>query len=111
LLTDGQVGNTSAIIKLIEEKCSKADDTKVFSFGVGDDCEKTLITESAKSGKGKSYFVENDDEIEMKEKVIDALQKAAEPALINCNFDFGLKEDSGMFNASKNNKLNNLFRN
>ena len=91
LLTDGQVGNTSAIVKLIEDQCSKADDTKVFSFGMGGSCAKTLITESANSGKGKSYFVENDDEIEMKEQVIDALQKAAEPALINCNFDFGLE--------------------
>lgn len=78
------------IIDLIERECGKADDTKVFSFGMGENCSKTLITESANSGKGKSYFVENDDEIEMKEQVIDALQKAAEPALINCNFDFGL---------------------
>ena len=90
LLTDGQVGNTDMIIGLIEGECGKADDTKVFSFGMGENCSKTLITESANSGKGKSYFVENDDEIEMKEQVIDALQKAAEPALINCNFDFGL---------------------
>lgn len=111
MLTDGQVSNTSSIIKLIEDQCSKADDTKVFSFGMGGSCAKTLITESAITGKGKSYFVENDDEVEMKELVIDALQKAAEPALINCNFDFGLIQDSSMFNLSKNTKLNNLFRN
>jgi len=78
---------------------------------MGGSCAKTLITESAISGKGKSYFIENDDEAEMKEQVIDALQKAAEPALINCNLDFGLTPDSGMFNSSKSTKLNNLFRN
>ena len=35
LLTDGQVRNTSSIIQLIKNKCSKADDVKVFSFGMG----------------------------------------------------------------------------
>lgn len=111
LLTDGQVGNTSSIIHLIKNKCSKADDVKVFSFGMGEDCERTLITESAKNGKGQSYFVENDDETEIKEQVIDALKKASEPALINCHFDFGTVADSSMFNLSKSTKLNNLFKN
>lgn len=91
LLTDGQVGNVTSIVKMIADQCKKADDTKVFSFGMGENCSRHLITESANAGKGKYYFVENDDEIEMKEQVIDALQKAAEPALINCKFDFGLK--------------------
>lgn len=73
MLTDGQVSNKPAILQLIVDKCSKADDTKVFSFGMGTNCDRDLITQSAKDGKGKSYFVFNDDTVEMKEQVIDAL--------------------------------------
>ena len=57
---------------------------RVFTFGIGRDCDKKLVKESAEVGRGINYFVEDTRDMELlKTKVIDALQKAIEPALDN----------------------------
>jgi len=54
-LTDGQVGNTDQIAELIKQNCKEGN--KVFSFGIGNDCDKNLIEKSALAGKGFDYYV------------------------------------------------------
>jgi hypothetical protein len=49
LLTDGEVDNPNKVIDLITNKCLNSGD-KVFSFGVGNDCDKELIKKSAEAG-------------------------------------------------------------
>lgn len=61
---------------------------------MGHSCSKHLILNSAEAGNGLSYFVSSNDQTEIKNKVIDALQKAAEPALIDCVFDLGIQASS-----------------
>ena len=73
LLTDGQVNNKNEIVNLIASKCRNDDDTKVFSFGIGNDCSKDLVKKSAEAGKGKSYFTSTSNRDQLKDQVIDAL--------------------------------------
>lgn len=57
---------------------------KVFSFGLGDECSKDLVTNAAKLGRGESYFANSDELDSLKSKVIEALQIASEPMMQNC---------------------------
>ena len=57
---------------MIKEKCADSGD-KVFSFGVGNDCDSRLIKQSAEAGKGACYFVSDSNLSELRSKVIDAL--------------------------------------
>ena len=59
---------------------------RVHTFGIGDDVDRELIEESAKSGEGVSYYVSESNKVELKSKVIDALQRASEPYLQGCTF-------------------------
>ncbi len=72
LLTDGEVEHPKRVIDLIREKCATSGD-RVFSFGVGDDCDKNLIRQSAEAGKGTCYFASDSNLSELRSKVIDAL--------------------------------------
>ena len=57
---------------------------RVFTFGIGKDCDKKLVKESAEVGRGINYLIEDsNDMILLKTKIIDALQKAMEPAFDN----------------------------
>ena len=57
---------------------------RVFTFGIGRDCDKKLVEESAQVGRGINYLVEDSKDMDLlKTKIIDALQKAMEPALDN----------------------------
>ena len=57
---------------------------RVFTFGIGKDCDKKLVKESAEVGRGINYLIEDSkDMILLKTKIIDALQKAMEPAFDN----------------------------
>ena len=44
--------------------------------------------DSAKAGKGDYCFVKESDMDTLKAKVINQLQRAAEPALVDCEFRF-----------------------
>ena len=86
LLTDGQVNNEAGVIKLIGDNCKNDGVNKVFSFGIGSGASRSLVKGSAKSGKGDYTFVEDSNLEALKAKVINMLQKASEPALLDCSF-------------------------
>ena len=48
--------------------------TRVFTFGIGNDASKTLVTGMAEAGEGKAEFVRPGDNME--EKVLRQLQRA-----------------------------------
>jgi hypothetical protein len=74
LLTDGSVSAPERVIEHIEKCCGEEnDDTRVFTFGIGQGCNKRLVKESAKAGKGKHYFVMENEMDQLKSKVIDSL--------------------------------------
>jgi len=70
------------------------DNQRVFSFGIGDDCDKALIKDMAEAGGGSYSFAEDSNLSVLKSKVIDALSKASEPALSRCTFDFGIQSSN-----------------
>ena len=53
LLTDGQVDNTSKIIEFAKNN-NKI--TKIHTFGIGDGCDRKLVSETAYAGKGSCNF-------------------------------------------------------
>ena len=62
---------------------------RVFTFGIGNDCDKKLVKECAEVGRGINYLVENSSDMGLlKTKIIDALQKAMEPAFDNSILTF-----------------------
>jgi hypothetical protein len=80
---------------------------RVFTFGIGSDCDKKLVKESAEVGRGINYLIEDSkDMILLKTKIIDALQKAMEPA-----FDNSILTLTGLANNKKHVvKLGSIFR-
>ena len=76
LVTDGEVEDKNQVVNLIKLNSSSC---RVHSFGVGFDVDKPLINDSAKAGKGCSYFVE--DSNKLGEMVINALKKSVLPCL------------------------------
>ena len=87
LLTVGDVDDPDRVIGHIKTSCKEEnDETRVFTFGIGQGCDKYLVKESAKAGKGKHYFVMEKEMDQLKRKIIDSLQCASEPALNGCSF-------------------------
>ena len=80
---------------------------RVFTFGIGKDCDKKLVKESAEVGRGINYLIEDSkDMILLKTKIIDALQKAMEPA-----FENSILTLTGLANNKKHVvKLGSIFR-
>jgi len=75
-------------IQLIKDNCLIDGKNKIFTFGLGNGASRSLVIDSAKSGKGDYCFVEDCNLEPLKAKVIEMLQKAAEPALVDCSFSF-----------------------
>ena len=63
-MTDGKVGYTGQIEELIKQNCYKGN--KVFSFGIGDNCDKNFVRKSALAGKGLDYYVSDSNLSELK---------------------------------------------
>ena len=80
---------------------------RVFTFGIGRDCDKKLVKESAEVGRGINYLIEDSKDMNLlKTKIIDALQKAIEPA-----FDNSILTLTGLANNKKHVvKLGSIFR-
>jgi hypothetical protein len=53
LLTDGEVGNKSEIIEFAKNS-NKI--TKIHTFGIGDGCDRKLVSETAYAGRGSCNF-------------------------------------------------------
>ena len=75
-------------MNLIKSNCQSDAINKVFSIGIGNEVSRTLVRNMAKAGKGDYCFVKESDMDTLKAKVINQLQRAAEPALIDCEFRF-----------------------
>ena len=61
--------------------CAKNNDTKVFTFGIGNGCDEDLVTRVAAAGRGSHSIVGDNNPAELKTKVVNALRKASDPAL------------------------------
>jgi len=83
------VNNSYDTINKIRSHCNN-DKNRVFAFGVGSGADRHLVDGCANAGKGKSYFVTENNLSALKGMVIDALLEAMpEPMLTGCDFSFG----------------------
>ena len=71
-----------------------------------------MVINTAKAGLGSYSFVADEDLSKLKARVIDSLQKATEPSLVDCKFEFGIevKEDR-LIDPSLTKDMGVLFRN
>ena len=72
MLTDGEVSQPDKVIELAA-KCPL--DIKIHTFGIGDDCDKRLVQELAKKGRGTCSLVAS-GKTNLKSIVIKALGRA-----------------------------------
>eukprot|EP01113_Clastostelium_recurvatum_P034338 TRINITY_DN4647_c0_g1_i6.p1 TRINITY_DN4647_c0_g1~~TRINITY_DN4647_c0_g1_i6.p1 ORF type:complete len:888 (-),score=180.76 TRINITY_DN4647_c0_g1_i6:60-2693(-) len=85
LLTDGQVSNPDECIQLVRSHRSH---TRVFTFGIGSDVDRRLVTNIAKEGGGEVEFVQGGQSQDLNIKVLTQLRKAIQPALIDVCVNF-----------------------
>ena len=57
--TDGYIGNEKQILAAVKERL---DGARIFSFGIGSSVNRQLIEGMAKTGKGKSHIVRQDED-------------------------------------------------
>ena len=57
MLTDGEVYNPQEVYNVINKYVKDDGKDKVFTFGIGNDSDKTLVTECAKYGRGDFSIV------------------------------------------------------
>ncbi len=86
MLTDGGVLNTYSLIKLIKKNNKY---NRVHSIGIGSGASPYLINECAKAGKGKSLFIEDNDD--MQGSIISLLKASLTPFLDNFSFKYDEK--------------------
>jgi len=55
---------------------------------VGNGCSRELIINASKYGNGSASFIKESNLNILREKVVESLQNASEPALIGCKFTF-----------------------
>ena len=102
-LTDGQVSDPQFVIDLAKNKS-----IIVHTVGIGDGCDKKMLVNTAKEGRGSCSLIKDDEsESFLNGKIISALQKALEPALEHCTLSWEL---NGGLHLPKT-ELNTIFRN
>ena len=72
LLTDGEDGNCDQICKFAKKISETA---RIHTFGIGRDCDKKLVEETAYAGRGSCSFAY--DNINLAKQVVDALRKSS----------------------------------
>ncbi|XP_057695046.1 von Willebrand factor A domain-containing protein 5A-like isoform X2 [Corythoichthys intestinalis] len=87
VFTDGEVGNTNAVISLVKKNSSSH---RCFSFGIGEGASTALITGLAKEGRGYAQFITGADR--MQPKVMQSLQFALQPAVKDISVNWDLPE-------------------
>jgi hypothetical protein len=98
LLTDGFSDNKEELLESIKDYCEVNKHTKVFSFGISDECDKEMVKNCAEYGNG-SYQLIGDQEMSIiKEKVMLSLKRASVPSMQDCSFDFGNGQEKGFRN-------------
>ncbi|XP_069106897.1 von Willebrand factor A domain-containing protein 5A-like [Argopecten irradians] len=85
LLTDGGVFNTNQVITLAKKN---ADNTRIFTFGIGDGASTSLVRNVAKVTNGLATFVT--DKEKLQNKVMTVLNHAMQQPVTNLNLEWNL---------------------
>ena len=88
VLTDGQVSNSLSVIETISNHNSNNIHDRVYSIGIGNDVDKNLVIGIAEEGKGAHCLISSEALSQLKSKVIEILNKALYPSLIDCSFQW-----------------------
>ncbi|KAJ5077410.1 von willebrand factor a domain-containing protein 5a [Anaeramoeba ignava] len=83
LLTDGNISQNQEVFDLIKRR---SNETRIFTFGIGRNVSKELVSGIAKFGGGSSEFIIKNEDIQL--KVMRQLNKALKPALTNIEFQW-----------------------
>ncbi len=79
LLTDGEVQNRNEVIAAAK---TGNDEIRIHTFGIGGACDKDMVEQMAKRGRGSVSLIDNPEKLER--NVIRALRVASEPSLKKC---------------------------
>ncbi|XP_069106655.1 von Willebrand factor A domain-containing protein 5A-like isoform X2 [Argopecten irradians] len=85
LLTDGGVSNTNQVITLARKN---ADNTRIFTFGIGEGASTSLVRNVAKVTNGLATFVT--DKEKLQNKVMTVLNHAMQQPVTNLNLEWNL---------------------
>ena len=77
------------------------DSNRVFTFGIGNDCDKNMVHVAAKNGRGKCFLVGDNMTKMLNSSVVRSIECAFEPSLKNCSLAWDGKTES----------LSEVFRN
>ncbi|XP_055344229.1 von Willebrand factor A domain-containing protein 5A-like [Paramacrobiotus metropolitanus] len=80
VLTDGEVFNTEEVINIVKKNASSS---RVFSFGIGDSCSRSLVNGIALAGNGKSEYCKHGEILE--DKIGRHLERALQPAVVQAS--------------------------
>lgn len=84
VLTDGQVTNTAAVLRLARRHSDRA---RVFTFGIGAGASAHLVRGLARAGEGAAEFIAPGERLER--KVLRQLERALVPAVSSLTLDWG----------------------
>ncbi|XP_063061446.1 von Willebrand factor A domain-containing protein 5A-like isoform X1 [Engraulis encrasicolus] len=87
MFTDGEVGNTKAVLDLVKLNVHSH---RCFSFGIGEGASTALITGLAKEGSGHAQFITGTDR--MQPKVMQSLRYALQPAVKDISVEWTLPD-------------------
>ena len=76
-MTDGAVSSPQEVVGMAQLASERA---RVFTFGLGSGCDKKLVRDVARVGRGTSTIVEDGDK-NLNGLVVQALSNAMEPSL------------------------------
>jgi hypothetical protein len=84
VMTDGDVSNDQAVIQFCKHHCTN---TRIFSFGIGADCGKRLVSQIAVVTHGQSVFVSENKDIPqaVMQQLSRAVQPSFESVMLECN--------------------------
>lgn len=84
LLTDGQVSNEPAVLKLAKDRAAF---NRIFSFGIGNACSRSLVEGLARATRGATEFVGEGEAIEP--KVLRTFGRISSPAIRDVAIESG----------------------
>lgn len=84
LLTDGQVSNEPAVLKLAKDRAAA---NRIFSFGIGNACSRSLVEGLARATRGATEFVGEGEAIEP--KVLRTFGRISSPAIRDVAIESG----------------------
>lgn len=90
-ITDGSVGNESALFDLIKKKRNK---TRVFTVGIGSAPNSFFMTKAAEVGQGSFTYIGSQSEISQSMAAL--FHKLQNPIMTDIGIDFGQQSDSSI---------------